>query len=208
MKVLLTAAAILNVFCLSAWLVDTCFGLPSFTLTDLSLPPTPPTPPHHIHPSLTTTPLGFVIPPLLSPFPNYLFSSPLSPPLLPAAPFISHLSIFSFHAPDSFIFTSFHSHSTHFSLIPPLLFILTSPTLHQPFQNFSLLDLPTLPGENDGRVHGTEAGRDRGWPWGGMWRGVTVMDVFSSGWVLCPDVEHEDLIFTLLILRSPIPFLR
>lgn len=97
-------AATLNVFCLSVCLTlrltDTCLGVPSFTLADLSRRPTP-TPPLALPPFRTpSTPDRFpsgCSRALHPSFSNYLSSTPLSLPgcclllpLFPTCPFPTH----------------------------------------------------------------------------------------------------------------------
>lgn len=144
MKVPVANAAILNVFCLSVWLVDTCLGASSYTLTDLSPPPIPP--PHPTHPSLTTSPLGFVILP----------RSPPSPIIFPPPSFFLTASYCSLHFPPvhfppfvSPLFSLLHIHTLrpHSLLIfLPLLFIFISPIRHLSNPSPSPLpDPPVLP---------------------------------------------------------------
>ena len=112
--------------CLSVWLVDTCLGASSYTLTDLSPPPIPPTPPH---PSIPDHfPSGFRHSPSLSPLSNYLFSALFLPhcflllPSFPTCPFSPLCS--------SPILTPSYSHS------PSSLFAnFSSPAVHHHFPN-------------------------------------------------------------------------
>lgn len=200
MKVFITPAAILNVFCLSVclslWHLFGCF----IFYTHWPVSPTPPTlsVPLYTHPSLTTSPLGFVILPPSPPFP-ILFTPPLflphcflllpsfptcpfpPPSFLPCShPFISTLSILTLY--------SFFCH--------PALAVHCDIPNPAPFKTFPISPAWPLffPDENAGHVHGTQAGRDRSWPSGGIWWGMTVMNVNLCGWVLWPGVERVDLI--------------
>ena len=182
MKVPVASAAILNVFCLSVWLVDTCLGASSYTLTDLSLPPIP-TPHPPSHPSIPDHfPSGFRHSSSLSPFFQLSFLRPLSSSLLPTAPFISHLSIsppLFLPSPHSFIFTLSILTLVSFSF-PCCSSSFPQSFTFQYLPHLPCLTLLSLPDENAGHVHGTQAGGDRNWPSVGRWRGMTLRDVNLS----------------------------
>lgn len=158
MKVVVSPVAILNVFCLSVsvCLVDTCLGYTSCTVTDLS-PPTPPSlSPLCTHPSLTTSPLGFVILPRCPRFP-IIFTPPLFPPhcflLLPSFP-TCPFPPFSSSPLSPFSYPLFPL----FLIFLLSLFISTSWSLHlfKPSPT-----PPFFPDENTALVHGRQDGTDR-----------------------------------------------
>lgn len=135
MKVFITPAAILNVFCLSVCLsLRHLFGCFIF-YTHWPVSPTPPTlsVPLYTHPSLTTSPLGFVILPPSPPFLIIFTASccSLHFPTVRFPPFVSSLfsplHIYPFHPHSLLIFLPFcpcrslwHPQSCTFQNIPHL----------------------------------------------------------------------------------------
>lgn len=108
---------------LSVWFLDTCLGVSSFTLTDLS--PHPPLPlslspftPIHSWPF---PPLGFIILPPCPPFFQLSWLLPTSSQL-PAAPITSHLS--TFHPFVSSLLSSLYISHFPSKLLNLLLFYL------------------------------------------------------------------------------------
>lgn len=204
MEMPINLAAILNVFCLSVCLTRRhLFGF-SILYTHWPVSPTLPLslPPSSIHDHF---PSGFRHSPSLSPFSNYLYSSPLSSSLVPTAPFIFHLSVFSPFVSSLFPLPHIHPFHPHSLLIFLQLFMTFNLLIPNPapFKTFPIF--PALfPDEDAGHVHGTQTGGDWGWPSGGMWWSMTVTDVnfslgaFSRSWTWgfniltpCPHLYHS-----------------